>query len=90
MSSFIDAMLSWNRKKDEYVKGKLSDAKRNLSPRKNIMLTVPLIFEEEVKAFAKLKRKEADDILNQDAERSALVISLDFEKDNPPPRASDY
>lgn len=90
MSSFIDAMLAWNRKKDEFIRDRLSDVKKNLSPRKNIMLTVPIIFEEEVKAFAKLKRKEADDILNQDAERNALVIALDFERNNPPPRASDY
>lgn len=90
MSSFIDAMLAWNRKKDEFIRERLSDVKKNLSPRKNIMLTVPILFEEEVKAFAKLKRKEADDILNQDAERNALVIALDFERNNPPPRASDY
>lgn len=90
MNQFIDAMLAWNRKKDEYVKSKIIDAKKNLSPRKNIMLTVPLLFEEEIKAFAKAKRKEADAILNKDAEKSAMAIALDFEKLNPPPSVRDF
>lgn len=87
---FIDAMLDWTRKKDHFVSERLKEAKSKRSPRKNIMLTVPLEFEEDIKAYAKAKRQESDSKLVDSNEKDKLFLSLEFEAANPPPKASDF
>lgn len=87
---FIDAMLDWTRKKDAFVSERLKAAKEKRSPRKNIMLTVPVEFEEDVKAYVKAKRHESDSKLVDSNEKDKLFLALEFEAANPPPKASDF
>lgn len=90
MSEFISAMTEWNKKKDRYVAEQLSTESNTLSPRKNILVTVPLLFEEEIKAFVKAKRKEADVLFVAELDTKKTELSIVFESVNPAPRRSDY
>lgn len=89
-TNFVNAMLDWTREKDKFVSEQLSTGTNNLSPRKNIMLTVPLEFEDEIKAFAKSKRKEADENYSSTLDVKKIELSIAFEKENPPPRAEAF
>lgn len=86
-NDFVSRMLEWSKKKDTYIDSKLSTDKGQLAPRKNIMLRIPLEFEEEIKAFAKRKRKESDANYTGSLERHKMELAIEFEKNNPPPRA---
>lgn len=89
MSDFIDAMMKWNRAKDDYVKSNLEPGK-DKAPRKNIFITVPLEFEQEIKDFVKTKRKEADSKHIGSSETRKTELMIEFEESNPPPRRTDY
>lgn len=88
--SFLEAMTEWNEKKEKYVSAQLSTESDKLAPRKNILLTVPLEFEDDIKAYAKLKRKEADNNFVSSLSRKKTELYINFESVNPPPRRSDY
>lgn len=90
METFIDAMHSWVKAKNKFVLENSSPKQKRLSPRKNIMLTIPMQFEQEIKEFVKSKRKEADSLLEIDYEKENLSLELQYEKENPPPKAGDF
>lgn len=90
MSDFLNAMTEWNKNKDKFVADKLETDSSKLAPRKNIFITIPLTFEEEIKAFVKLKRKEADGLFVSNLDKSKTELFLEFESSNPPPKRSDY
>lgn len=89
MSDFVSAMLEWNRNKEKYVKNNIN-AGEDKAPRKNIFITIPLIFEEEIKDFIKSKRKEADSTHVGTSEISKTKLMIEFEEKNPAPKKSDY
>lgn len=89
MSEFVAAMTEWNRSKDAFVKGNLEPGK-DKAPRKNIFITIPLAFEDEIKDFVRSKRKEADAKHTGSSETRKTELMIEFEENNPPPRRSDY
>lgn len=90
MSEFIKAMTEWNKKKDKYIASELETESQKLSPRKNILITIPMLFEEEIKAYVKSKRKEADSIFVENLDSEKTKLALAFESSNPPPNRGDY
>lgn len=86
---FIEAMTEWNGKKDLFVKQNL-EAGVDRAPRKNIFITVPLEFEEDIKQYVRSKRKEADSKHVGTSAVRKTELMLEFEASNPPPKRSDY
>lgn len=86
---FIEAMTEWNQKKELFVKRNLGTGV-DLAPRKNIFITVPLEFEEDVKQYVKSKRAEADSKYVGTSAVRKTELMLEFEASNPPPKRSDY
>lgn len=89
MTGFIQAVADWNKSRDEFIK-KNSEPGRDKAPRKNIFITVPLAFEEDIKAYVKAKRKEADSKHTGTSDLHRAELGIQFEESNPPPRRSDY
>jgi hypothetical protein len=89
LSEFVSAMMKWNKEKEVYIKSKLEPGSGK-APRKNIFITVPLEYEEEIKAYVKNKRKEADSLFLGSSETRKTELMIEFEESNPPPKRSDY
>jgi hypothetical protein len=89
LSNFIEAMTEWNRKKNDYVKATLEPGK-NKAPRKNIFITIPLDFEDDIKDYVRSKRKEADSTHVGTSDLRKTELMLEFEEKSPPPKRSDY
>lgn len=90
MSDFISAMTEWNKSKDKFVSDRLETDSKKLAPRKNILTTIPVEFEQEIKEFVKMKRKQADEQFVSNLDRRKTELSIEFEEFNPVPRRSDY
>ena len=89
MSNFIQAMTQWNADKDSFVKSKLEPG-ISKAPRKTLLVTIPVEFEEDVKSYIKEKRKEADSKHVDMSGVRKTELMLEFEASNPPPKRSDY
>jgi hypothetical protein len=85
---FVEAMLDWSKKKDAYINDNMSTGKS--APRKNIFITVPIEFEQEIKDYVKGKRKEADRLFSSSIERSKMELAIKFESFTPPPKSNNY
>ena len=87
---FVAAMLQWRKDQEKYVSNNLVGSKTGLAPRKVILLTVPEQFEQEIKDFAKAKRKEADSVFSGATERDKMELAIKFEESNPPPSRNSF
>lgn len=87
---FIEAVIDWNKRKDEFVTSQLSTGNERLAPRKNIFLTIPLEAEQEIKEFVKAKRAEIDKKFSSNIERQKIQFSISFEQENPMPHSKDF
>lgn len=88
MSDFIRAVTEWQKKKETFVNNNTS--KGRVAPRKNIFITIPVSYEEDIRGYIAAKRKEADAIFDSEREAEKTALALQFEKSNPPPRRVDF
>lgn len=87
---FVSAMMNWRKEQEKYVSDNLTGSKSGLAPRKTILITVPVEFEQSVKDFAKAKRKEADAGFSGIAERERMELAIKFEETSPPPSRNNF
>lgn len=87
-NTFIDAKREWDRLHSSFLAQKSSNSKKKVADRVEILLTIPKGMEQEFKDLAKLRREEAD--AAHRIANSESSLSIQFERDNPPPRRSDY
>lgn len=88
-NTFLDAMGDWNRRLSIFLANNSESSNRKIADRVEILLTVPKGMEQEFKDLAKLRREQAD-AAHKARGPESISLALQFERDNPPPRRSDY
>lgn len=88
-NSFLEAKREWDKLHSEFLKKNSKTQKKKVADRVEILLTVPKGMEQEFKDLAKLRREQAD-AAHKAQGSDSISLSLEFERDNPPPKRSDY
>lgn len=86
--NFVQAMTDWRKERDSFVNTNLDKSK--IAPRKTLFVTIPEIYEQEIKDFIKSKREQADDDFMNKSDLRHTELSIKFEEANPPPQRKDY
>lgn len=103
MTTFPQAMAAWQNQKEAFVKANVTAStkptKNELAPRSRVTYSIPTEYKETIDSYIQTLRQKADlDFLNSPEYKEILEskqsahkrLSLDFEKSNPPPSASNF